>query len=131
MWGGSSQAGPLDCEVPLAALRGTPGLPPNPGEAGSVGKRGAASSYIDNHIKPGIGDLPMKKLTSLELQRFYKKLLTSGKVDRVEAKKQSKRLSPKTVRNINQVISSAMELAKEQLQKINPTKKLQKAKIIR
>ena len=78
--------------------------------------------YIDNHIKPNIGTLPLKKLTSLELQRFYKKLLTSGRVDRIEAQKQPKGLSPKTVRNINQVISSAMELAKEQrLILTNPT----------
>ena len=70
--------------------------------------------YIDNHIKPNIGKIPLEKLTSLELQKFYKKLLTSGRVDRIESKKQSKGLSPKTVRNIHQIISSAMSLAKEQ-----------------
>ena len=31
--------------------------------------------YIDNHIKPNIGKVPLEKLTSLELQKFYKKLL--------------------------------------------------------
>ena len=31
--------------------------------------------YIDNHIKPNIGKIPLEKLTSLELQKFYKKLL--------------------------------------------------------
>ena len=66
--------------------------------------------YIDNHIKPNIGKIPLEKLTSLELQKFYKKLLTSGRVDRIESKKQSKGLSPKTVRNIHQIISSAMDL---------------------
>ena len=70
--------------------------------------------YIDNHIKPNIGKIPLEKLTSLELQKFYKKLLTSGRVDRIESKKQSKGLSPKTVRNICQIIASAMKLAKEQ-----------------
>lgn len=70
--------------------------------------------YIDNHIKPNIGKIPLEKLTSLELQKFYKKLLTSGRIDRVESKHQAKGLSPKTVRNIHQIIASAMKLAKEQ-----------------
>ena len=70
--------------------------------------------YIDNHIKPNIGEISLEKLTSLELQKFYKKLLTSGRIDRVESKRQPKGLSPKTVRNIHQIIASAMKLAKEQ-----------------
>ena len=70
--------------------------------------------YIDNHIKPSIGKIPLEKLTSLELQKFCKKLLTSGRIDRVESKNQAKGLSPKTVRNICQIIASAMKLAKEQ-----------------
>ncbi len=45
---------------------------------------------------------------------WYKKLLSGGRVDRIEAKKQPKGLSAKTVRNINQVISSALSFAKEQ-----------------
>ena len=74
----------------------------------------AYQGYIDNHIKPDIGEVPLEKLTSLELQKFYKKLLTSGRIDRVESKNQAKGLSPKTVRNICQIIASAMKLAKEQ-----------------
>ena len=35
--------------------------------------------YIDNHIKPNIGKIPLEKLTSLELQKFYKKLLEQGR----------------------------------------------------
>ena len=70
--------------------------------------------YIDNHIKPNIGKVPLEKLTSLELQKFYKKLLSNGRVERIESKKQSKGLSPKTVRNLHQIIASAMKLAKEQ-----------------
>ena len=38
--------------------------------------------YIDNHIKPSIGKIPLEKLTSLELQKLYKKLLEKGRVDR-------------------------------------------------
>ena len=80
--------------------------------------------YIKNHIKPHIGDIPIEKLTSLELQKFYRKLLTEGRVPRIESENQPKGLSPKTVRNINQVISSAMEMAKEQkLILENPTER--------
>ena len=51
---------------------------------------------------------------SLDLQRLYKKLLSDGRVDRIESKKQPKGLSAKTVRNIHQIISSALKLAVEQ-----------------
>lgn len=70
--------------------------------------------YIENHIKPNIGTIPLEKLTTLDLQKLYKELLTRGRVDRVEAKGQPKGLSAKTVRNLHQIISSAMTLAKEQ-----------------
>ena len=78
--------------------------------------------YIDNHIKPNIGDIPLGKLSSLHLQKLYKKLLAGGRVERIEAKNQPKGLSAKTVRNINQVISSAMDFARNQkLISSNPT----------
>ena len=67
--------------------------------------------YIDNHIKPNIGNIPLEKLTTMDLQKFYRTLLTKGRVDRIEAEKQPSGLSAKTVRNINQVISSALDLA--------------------
>ena len=70
--------------------------------------------YIKNHIKPSVGNIPLTKLTTLDLQQLYQKLLTEGRVDRLEAQNQPKGLSPKTVRNINQVISSAMQLAIQQ-----------------
>ena len=70
--------------------------------------------YIKNHIKPSIGTIPLTKLTTLDLQRLYQKLLTEGRVDRLESQNQPKGLSTKTVRNINQVISSAMQLAIQQ-----------------
>ena len=78
--------------------------------------------YIENHIKPTLGKIPLSKLTTLEVQALYRKLLTSGRVERTESKQQPKGLSAKTVQNINQVISSAMELAKRQkLISCNPT----------
>ena len=78
--------------------------------------------YIDNRIRPNIGDISLSKLSSLHLQKLYKKLLTGGRVERTESRKQPKGLSAKTVRNINQVISSAMDFAKDQkLIAANPT----------
>ena len=78
--------------------------------------------YIDNHIKPNIGHIPLSKLTSLDLQKLYKKLLSGGRVKRIEAKSQPRGLSAKTVRNLNQVISSAMDFAIAQtLILTNPT----------
>ena len=70
--------------------------------------------YIKNHIKPNIGSIPLTKLTTLDLQMMYQKLLTGGRVDRLESQNQPKGLSAKTVRNLNQIISSAMKLAMEQ-----------------
>ena len=78
--------------------------------------------YIDNHIKPSIGKVPLNKLSSLDLQKLYKKLLSGGRVERIESKNQPRGLSAKTVRNINQVISSAMDFAIDQkLIAENPT----------
>ncbi len=57
--------------------------------------------YIDHHIKPYIGGIPLGKLTTLDLQRLYKKLLDGGRVERVESEKQLKVLRTKTIRNIN------------------------------
>ena len=70
--------------------------------------------YIENHIKPQLGKIPLNDLTTLHLQQFYKKLLVEGRVERIEAQKQPKGLSAKTVRNIHQIISAALKLANEQ-----------------
>ncbi|MBT9650462.1 tyrosine-type recombinase/integrase [Oscillibacter sp. MCC667] len=56
--------------------------------------------YIENHIKPQLSKIPLNDLTTLHLQQFYKKLLAEGRVERIEAQKQPKGLSTKTVRNI-------------------------------
>ena len=86
--------------------------------------------YIDNHIKPNIGNIPLEKLTTMDLQKFYRKLLTKGRVDRIESREQPKGLSAKTVRNINQVISSAMDLAVAQkIIPANPTNSCELPKV--
>ena len=79
--------------------------------------------FISNHIKPALGDMPLEKLAAMDLQRLYKHLLESGRVECTEARNKPKGLSVKTVRNINQMISSALNCAVEQrLIASNPTK---------
>ena len=51
--------------------------------------------YIENHIKPQLGKIPLNDLTTLNLQQFYKKLLAEGRGERIEAQKQPKGLSAK------------------------------------
>ena len=79
--------------------------------------------FIENHIKPNLSDLPLDKLTAMDLQRLYKHLLENGRVECTESRNKPKGLSVKTVRNINQMISSALNCAVEQrLIASNPTK---------
>ena len=79
--------------------------------------------FIENHINPTLGDLSLEKLTAMDLQKLYKHLLESGRVECTEARNKPKGLSVKTVRNINQMISSALNCAVEQrLISANPTK---------
>ena len=78
--------------------------------------------YIEHHIKPRIGGIPLEKLTTLDLQKLYRELLADGRVVRKESERQPKGLSSKTVRNINQIISSAMDQAiAQKLILTNPT----------
>ncbi len=80
-------------------------------------------TLIRLHIKPYIGEVKLNKLTTLQIQKLYNKLLSEGRFDRPEAKDQPKGLSGKTVRNIHTVIHSACEKAiVERLLAVNPTK---------
>jgi len=59
----------------------------------------------------------------MDLQQLYKKLLEDSRVECPEARNKPRGLSVKTVRNINQMISSALNCAVEQrLIPGNPTK---------
>ena len=40
------------------------------------------ANYIENHIIPGIGDVPLNKLTTIQIQRFYNNLQKTGRVQR-------------------------------------------------
>ena len=53
-------------------------------------------------------------MSSLDLQKPYKKLLNGGRAERVGSKNQPKGLNAKTVRNINQMLSSAANFAIDQ-----------------
>lgn len=70
--------------------------------------------FIENHIKPSLGDTNLRKLTTLQIQQFYQQLLSNGRVERVESNNQVKGLRPKTVRNLNQMLSAALDCAVEQ-----------------
>ena len=50
---------------------------------------------IKNHIDPAIGNIPLTKLTTLDLQKFYRDLLTGGRVERKESEKKPKGLGPR------------------------------------
>ena len=79
--------------------------------------------FIDNHIRPALGDMQLEKLSAMDLQRLYKHMLESGRVEYAESRNKPKGLSVKTVRNIKQMISSALTCAMEQqLIASNPTK---------
>ncbi len=67
--------------------------------------------YIDHHVTPYIGKIPIEKLSTMDLQKLCRKLMDKGRVERIQAEKQPKGLSAKTVRNIMQIISSAMDFA--------------------
>lgn len=79
--------------------------------------------FIENHIKPAIGDIPLERLTTMDLQRLYKHLLENGRVACIASRNKPRGLSVKTVRNINQMISSALNCAMDQrLIPTNPSK---------
>ena len=77
------------------------------------------SNFIEHHLVPRIGDVPLDKLTGLRLQKLYQELRTDGKVHQ---NKNNPGLSPKTIRGIHMMLHSALEQAvKEELIKKNPT----------
>ncbi len=82
------------------------------------------------HIGPNIGDIRLTELRTSDLQKFYVKLLTEGRIVRKESAKQPHGLSPKTVKNVHVFLSTALDKAvAEKLIAENPAKgcKLPKA----
>ncbi len=77
-------------------------------------------NYIETHLVPRIGEIPLGELSGLRLQRLYQELRENGKARKVEAS--SPGLSPKTVRGIHMILRTALAQAvKERLIERNPT----------
>ena len=83
-----------------------------------------AASYrrnIELHVIPHIGDIKLNRLTSRELQKFYKDLLESGRL-REAQKEKNPGLSNSTVRGIHMMLHNALDRAvRERLILRNPT----------
>ena len=62
--------------------------------------RSAYEEHIRVHIKPSLGDIPPKQLSTRDIQQLYTNLL------------KERELSPKTVRNIHGVLHRTLEQAK-------------------
>ena len=69
-------------------------------------------NYIENHIVPGIGNIPLDKLTTIQIQRFYNNLQKSGRVQRKGFPElKDKSLSPRVVRGIHTLLNNSLEQA--------------------
>ena len=62
--------------------------------------KSAYEEHIRVHIKPSLGDIPLKQLSTRDIQQLYTNLL------------KERELSPKTVRNIHGVLHRTLEQAK-------------------
>jgi len=72
--------------------------------------RNQYESFIRHHIKPYVGAVPLARLSSLDLQKLYNKLKTSGRIQTDHALP-NPGLSAKTVRSIHMMLSSCLEKA--------------------
>ena len=76
---------------------------------------------IEQHIIPAIGDIPLNKLTTRDLQKLYNDLQSNGRLRKVQRKKEPG-LSNSTVRGIHMMLHNALDRAvKEKLILSNPT----------
>ena len=76
---------------------------------------------IEQHIIPAIGDFPLNKLTTRDLQKLYNDLQSNGRLRKVQ-KKEKPGLSNSTMRGIHMMLHNAFERAvKERLILRNPT----------
>lgn len=69
-------------------------------------------NYIENHIIPSIGEIKLDKLSTINIQKFYNALLTTGRIQKykhVELK--SKSLSPRFVAGVHTLLSGCLEQA--------------------
>ena len=77
-------------------------------------------NYIDKHIIPNIGKIKLNKLTTLDIQKFYNKAKTKGRVKRYEGMKDLS-LSAKTIRGLHAMLRQCLDQAvQERLIPYNP-----------
>ena len=70
------------------------------------------TNYIENHIIPGIGSIPLDNLTTIQIQRFYNNLQKSGRVQRKNFPElKDKSLSPRVVRGVHTLLHNCLEQA--------------------
>ena len=81
-------------------------------------------NYIDNHIVPELGNTPLEKLSTIQIQKFYNDLQKSGRIQRyTHIKLKDKGLSTRVVRGIHTLLNNCLEQAvAEQLLLANPAK---------
>ena len=81
-------------------------------------------NYIDNHIIPELGNTPLEKLTTIQIQKFYNDLQKSGRIQRyTHVKLKDKGLSTRVVRGIHTLLNNCLEQAvAERLILTNPAK---------
>ena len=72
-------------------------------------------NYIDNHIIPELGNTPLEKLTTIQIQKFYNGLQKSGRIQRyTHIKLKDKGLSTRVVRGIHTLLNNCLEQAVEE-----------------
>ena len=77
-------------------------------------------NYIEKHIVPRIGKIKLRKLTTLDIPKFYNKSRESGRVQRYEGMKDLG-LSNKTIRGLHAMLRQCLEQAvTERLIPYNP-----------
>jgi len=81
-------------------------------------------NYIDNHIISELGNTPLEKLTTIQIQKFYNDLQKSGRIQRyTHIKLKDKGLSTRVVRGIHTLLNNCLEQAvAERLLLANPAK---------
>lgn len=81
-------------------------------------------NYINNHIIPGLGKIPLEKLTTIQIQKFYNDLQKNGRVQRYQhIELKDKGLSVRVVRGIHTLLNNCLEQAvTERLILVNPAK---------
>lgn len=80
----------------------------------------AYKQIIENHIKPEIGSIPLQQLNPMDLQKYYTKMGTEGRIygkpskgKYYKPKKQSPGLSQRTINGHHRVLSMALKQAKK------------------